>query len=136
MAGSKQVKKTFRNWIIWYLVMAMFVIGVTPKVYAGFSPSEVIGLSPDERSSDLQKVQKFIEMKMVRERLKEYGLTQDEITARLGELNDQQIHQLALKIDDLRVAADDGLGILVALLVIVILVIIIVMLLGHRVVIK
>ena len=135
MVGSKQAKKTFRNWIIWYLVMAMFVIGVTPKVYAGFSPSELIGLS-QERSSDLQKVQKFLEMKMVRERLKEYGLTQDEITARLGELSDQQIHQLALKIDDLRVAADDGLGILVALLVIVILVIITIMLLGHRIVIK
>ena len=130
------MKILFRKWIIWYLVMAMFVIGITPKVYAGFSPSEVIGLSPAERSSDLQKVQKFLEMKMVRERLKEYGLTQDEITARLGELSDQQIHQLALKVDDLRVAADGGLGIIVALLVIAILVVILIMLLGHSVVVK
>ena len=113
----------------------MFMIGITPKAYAGFSPSEVIVLS-QERSSDLQKVQKFLEMKMVRDRLKEYGLTQDEITARLDQLSDQQIHQLALKIDDLRVAADDGLGIIVALLLIAILVLILIMLLGHRVVIK
>jgi len=129
------MKKSIRNWIIWYLVTAMFVIGITPRVYAGFSPSEIIVLS-QERSSDLQKVQKFLEMKMVRERLKEYGLTQDEITARLDQLSDQQIHQLALKIDDLRVAADDGLGIIVALLLIAILVVILIMLLGHRVVIK
>ena len=130
------MKKPFRTWIIWYLVIAMFVIGITPRVYAGFSPSEVMGLSPAERSSDLQKVQKFLEMKMVRERLKEYGLTQDEITARLDQLSDGQIHQLALKVDDLRVAADDGLGIIVALLVIAILVVILIMLLGHRVVVK
>ncbi len=129
------MKKPFRKWITWYLVIAMFVIGITPRVYAGFSPSEVIGLS-QERSANLQKVQKFLEMKMVRERLKEYGLAQDEITARLDQLSDQQIHQLALKVDDLRVAADEGLGIIVALLVIAILVVILIMLLGHRVVVK
>ncbi len=130
------MKVLFRKWIIWYLVMAMFVIGITPKVYAGFSQSEVIGLSPAERSSDLQKVQKFLEMKMVRERLKEFGLAQDEIQTRLGQLSDPQIHQLAIKVDDLRVAADDGLGIIIALLVIAILVIVIIMLTGHRIVIK
>ena len=130
------MKTPLRNWIIWYLVMGMFVIGITPRVYAGFSPSEVMGFSSSERSSDLMKVQKFLEMKMVRERLKEYGLTQDEITARLDQLSDRQIHQLALKVDDLRVAADDGLGIIVALLVIAILVVILILLLGHRVVVK
>jgi len=136
MVESKQVKKTIRNWIIWYLVMATLVIGIAPKAYARFSPSEVMGFSPAERSSDLQEVQKFLEIKMVRERLKEYGLTQEEITAKLDGLSDQQIHQLALKVDDLRVAADEGLGIIVALLVVVILVIIIIMLLGHTVVVK
>jgi hypothetical protein len=95
----------------------------------------MIRSSPD-RSSDLQKVQKSLEMKMVRERLTEYGLARDEITARLDQLSDQQVHQLALKIDDLRVAADEGLGIVIGLLVIAILVIIIIMLLDHRIVIK
>ena len=130
------MKMLYRKWIIWYLVMAMFVIGITPRVYAGFSPSEVMGLSPAERSSDLQKIQKFLEMKMVGERLKEFGLTQDEIQTRLTQLSDAQIHQLAIKVDDLRVAADGGLGIIIALLVIAILVIVIIMLTGHRVVVK
>jgi hypothetical protein len=130
------MKILYRKWIIWYLVMAMFVIGITPRVYAGFSPSEVMGLSPAERSYDLQKIQEFLEMKMVRERLKEFGLTQDEIQNRLTQLSDPQIHRLALKMDDLRVGADDGLGIIIALLVIAILVVVIIMLTGHRVVIK
>ncbi len=129
------MKKASRNWIIWYLVMAMIVIGATPRAFAGLSPSEVISLS-HERSADLQTVQKFLEKKMVRERLKEYGFGQDEISARLAQLSDQQIHQLALKVDDLTVGADEGLGLVVGILVIAILVVILVMLLGHRVVIK
>jgi hypothetical protein len=129
------MRMVLNKWLTWYLVMAMLVIGITPKVYAGFSPSEMIVLS-HERSSDLAKVQKFLEMKMVRERLKEYGLAQEEIQARLDRLSDQQIHQLALRVDDLRVAADDGLGIIIALLIIAILVVILIMLLGHRVIVK
>jgi hypothetical protein len=127
--------KPLRKMIIWYLVMAMFVIGITPRVYAGFSPSEVIGFSSTERSADLKKVQRFLEMKMVGERLKELGLAPEEIQSRLLQLSDQQIHQLALKVDDLTVAGD-GLGFVIALLVIVILVIVIIQLTGHRVVVK
>jgi hypothetical protein len=130
------MKIPFRKWITWYLVVAMFVIGITPRVYAGFSPSEVIGLSPADRSSDLRKIQKFLEMKMVGERLKDFGYTPDEIQSRLDQLSDPQVHQLALQIDNLKVGGDDALGILVALLVIAILVVILVWLLGHRIVIK
>ncbi len=128
--------KSVRKWIAWYLIAAMFVIGVTPRVYAGFSPSEVLSFSPAERSSDFEKVQKFLEMKMVRERLKQYGFTSEEIQSRLVQLSDAQIHELALKIDDLQVGGDSGLGIIIAVLVIVILVIILIQLLGHRIVIK
>jgi hypothetical protein len=124
------------KWIIWYLVMAMFVIGITPRVYAGFSPSEIIALSPADRSADVQKIQKFLEMKRVRERLKEFGFTPDEIQTRLSQLSEQQIHQLALKVDDLKMGGDSGLGIIIFLLVVVILVVIILQVTGHRVVVK
>ena len=130
------MKIPFRKWITWYLVVAMFVIGITPRVFAGFSPSEVIGLSPADRSSDLQKIQKFLEMKMVGERLKDFGFTPDEIQSRLNQLSDPQVHQLAMQIDNLKVGGNDALGILIALLVIAILVVILVWLLGHRIVIK
>jgi hypothetical protein len=124
------------KWITWYLVMAMFVIGITPRVYAGFSPSEIIALSPADRSADVQKIQKFLEMKRVRERLKEFGFTPDEIQTRLSQLSEQQIHQLALKVDDLKMGGDSGLGIIIFLLVVVILVVIILQVTGHRVVVK
>jgi len=130
------LRRTIRKYVTWYLVVAMLVIGITPRVYAGFSPSEAIGISPAERSLDTMKIQKFLEMKMVGERLKELGFTQDEIRARLHQLSDQQIHQLALNLDDLKVGADSGLGIIIALLVIAILVILIIQLTGHRIVVK
>ena len=43
----------FLKYMSWYLVVAMFIIGITPRVYAGFSPSEAMDLSPIDRASDL-----------------------------------------------------------------------------------
>jgi hypothetical protein len=119
--------------ISWYLIVALFIIGVTPRIYAGFSPSEVLNISSFDRASDLQKIQSVLEMKMISERLRVLGFTQDEIQKRLGQLSDAQIHQFALQLDELKVGGD-GLGIVIALLVIAILVIILIYLTGHRVV--
>jgi len=130
------LRKAMRQYVTWYLVAAMLVIGMTPKVQAGFSPSETIGLAPAERSSDLQRIQKFLEVKMVGERLKVYGFTPEEIQARLNSLNDQQIHQIALKIDDWKVGGDSGLGIIIAVLLIFIVVVLIIQLTGYRIVVK
>lgn len=128
-------KLSFVKYISWHLIIAMFVIGVTPRVYAGFSPSEVMDLSPMNRASDLQKIQKVLEMKMISERLEQLGLTSNEVQARLDQLNDDQIHQFALKLDELKVGGD-GLGVVIALLVIAILVVILIYLLGHKITIK
>jgi len=121
--------------IAWYLVVAMFVIGITPRVYAGFVPSEGLVFTPGERTADFGKMQKFLEMKMVRERLKDLGFTSEEIQGKLRDLNDQQLHQMAMKVDELNVAGD-GAGIVVGLLIIVLLVVVIIYLSGHRVVLK
>jgi hypothetical protein len=130
------MRTPLKKWIVWYLVAALFVIGITPRVYAGFAPSEGFALTSGERASNLDKVQKFLEMKMVRERLKDLGFTPEEIQGKLNDLNDQQLHQVAMKMDDLKVGGDSGLGIVIAILVIVILVIIIIQLSGHRIVVK
>ena len=129
------MRNPLRKWITWYLVMAMFVIGITPRVYAGFSPSEFTAFAPGERAAELQKVQKFLEMKVVRERLKELGFTPDEIQSRLNQLTDPQVHQLALQVDNMKVGGD-ALGFIIAVLVIIILVIVILQLTGHKVAVK
>jgi len=132
----KEVKRMKRSWMKYvacYLVVAMFIIGITPRVYAGFSPSEAISLLPSDRASDLDKVRQVLESKMVRERLKEFGFTPDEIEKRLTQLNDEQLHQLALQLDEVKVGGDGWvvLGIIIVLAAIAVLVI---YLSGHRVV--
>jgi len=116
----------------WYLIIAMFIIGIAPKADAGIAPSEIIVMSQVDRTADLGKIQKVLEMKMVRERLEKLGFTQDEIQSKLSSLSDQQMHNLALQIDDIKAGGD--LGIVIALLVIVILVVLLIQLTGHRVV--
>ena len=137
------------------LILLMFVIGITPKVEAGFCPSEIIPIEKissetvpaetipaeritssknEDRAADLQQIQKVLELKMVRERLEKLGFSQEEIQARLSQIDNQQIHQLALKLDELR-AGGDGLGVVIGILIIAILVVILLQITGHKVII-
>ncbi len=126
-------KNPFMKAVAMYLVFAMFIIGIAPRVEAGFAPSETVVLSGFDRAADLDKIQKVLETKMVRERLQKLGFSHEEINNKVEQLSDQQIHQLALQLDELKVGGD-GLGVVIALLVIVILVIIILQLTGHKVI--
>ena len=123
----------FMRHVAWYLVIAMFIIGIAPRLDASLVQSEITPLIHVDRTADLGKIQKFLETKAVSKRFEQFGFTQDEIQKKMAQLNDQQIHQIATKIDDLKVGGD-GLGILIAILVIVILVIVILQLTGHKVI--
>jgi hypothetical protein len=123
----------FLKEVSWYLIAAMFVIAVCPRVDAGIAPSTMIAPSPVDRAADLEKIQRSLEIKAVKNRLEKLGFTNDEISARFGQLSDQQIHQLALQIDDLRVGRD-GIGIIIGILVIVLLVVLILHFTGHKVI--
>ncbi|HMK50696.1 MAG TPA: PA2779 family protein [Thermodesulfovibrionales bacterium] len=123
----------FMKQISWYLVIAMFVIGIAPRVDAGLAPSEIIALSQTDRAADLEKIQKVLELKAVSQRMTQLGLAQEEIKSRLDQLSDQQIHQTAVQLDDLKVGQGDALGLVIALLVIAILLVILLNLTGRRV---
>ena len=109
--------KPFMKCVSWGLVVAMFVMGIVPRVYAGFSPSEVIVLSESDRSVDLGKIQKILETKMIRERLEKFGFSPAEIRTRVEQLSDQQIHQLALRLDELKVGGNGAIVIIILLAV-------------------
>ena len=129
------MKKKMAKWVIWYMVAAMFLIGITHRADAAFSPSEGLPFLQSDRQSDIQKIQRVLEVKMVFERLKAFGFTQDEIQARLNQLNDLQIHQMAQNLDELNVGGDGG-EVVIAILLIAILVVLIIYLSGHRVIFK
>ena len=126
------MKRKLTKWVIWYMATVMCLIGITPRLYAGLSPSEVIALSQSDRHADLQKIQKVLELKMIRERLKQLGFSEEGIQNRLNQLPDDQIHQISSKLDELDVGGD-GAEVVIAVLVIIILGVIIYYLLGHRI---
>ncbi len=128
-------RKFWAKYLLWYLIGAMFVIGITPRAFAGFSPSEATSLAFD-RSSDLEKIRKVLEMKMVTERLREFGLTANEIGKRLSELSDEQIHQIALQLDEVKVGGDAGWVVLGVLIVLAAIAVLVIYLTGHQVVIE
>jgi len=130
----KGMRIPFMKYLAVYLAVAMFAIAVAPRLDAAMAPSALIESSRFDRAADIGKIQRALEMKAVKDRLERLGFTGDEIRARFDGLSDQQIHQLALQIDDLRVGKDDALGVVIALLVIAILVIVILQLTGHRVI--
>jgi len=129
------MKSMWVKGIVCYLVVAMFVFGITPRLYAGFSGSEALSILTFDRSSDLGKIRKTLEMKMVRERLKAFGYTSEEVEKKLSQLNDQQIHQIALSLDELKVGGD-GWAVLIIILLIAILAGVIIYVTGHRVVLE
>jgi hypothetical protein len=131
----KKMQIPFMKHISWYMIIAMFIIGIAPRVDAGLAPSEIIALAQLERGADIEKIQKVIEVKAISERLKQFGLTQNEVQARLAQMSDQQIHQVALQLDSLKVGQSDALFVIIAILVIAILVVVLLKVTGHKVII-
>jgi len=130
------MKSLWIKMISCYLVVAMFVLGITPRLYAGFSPSEAVSILAFDRSSDLEKIRKVLEMKMVQERFKNFGFTPNEIEKKISQLDDQQIHQLALSLDELKVGGSGWAWVVVILVLVAIGVIVYFYVTGHRVVIE
>jgi hypothetical protein len=121
--------------IVSYLVLAMFVIGMAPRVDAAFAPSEMLKISAEARTGDIERIRGVLENKLVTQRLRDLGYTTDEIMTRLSRMTNEEIHSFAQKLDDLKVGGD-GLGVVIAVLVIVILVLVILQLTGHKVLVK
>ncbi len=125
------MKGKLTKYVTWYMVLAMVILGMTPRVQAGFSPSETVQVGMLDRSTELKAIQKILEWKMISERLRQLGFTEEGIRERLNQLSDDQLHRLALKLDEMKVGGDGE--VVISLLVIAILVLVLVYLLGHRI---
>ncbi len=131
-------RTVFVQVLIWTLAVTTLLTGIVPPdARAMLAPPTAAG-EPGaglNRAVDLQTVQSALETKVVSQRLADYGLNQEEISARVNRLSDAQLHQLATQIDAMMPAGDAGFGIVIALLVIAILAVILIYLLDHRIVI-
>ena len=111
------------------LTLAMAWIHAAPNpalaMLAPAQPQASASSAPSyDRAADVRTVQKALENKMVRQRLKDLGLNDKEIDHRVAQLSDQQVHQLATHIHTLAPAGDDWTvpGILVLVLVVLLII--------------
>ena len=86
------------------------------------------------REMEINKIQRALENQLVREKLKAYGLTPEEVNQKLSQMSDQQIHMLAQASDKV-LAGGDILGTIIAVLIIVLLIVLILKLLGKEIII-
>ena len=115
--------------IAFALAFAMAWIHSVPNpAFAMLVPAQPQASTPAspsyDRAADARVVQKALENKVVRQRLKDLGLNDKEVDARLARLSDEQLHQLATHIHTLAPAGDDWTvpGILVIVVVVLLII--------------
>ncbi len=131
-------EKSWRlNRPVGWLVMAAFLcLSLVPaQGRAALIQSRLAdGSSLAERSAQIETIRQALEREVVVQRLADYGLTPQEVSAKLDTFSDEQLHQLAGLSDDL--AAGGILGAVIAVLVIVLLVIVIIKVSDKQIIIK
>jgi Flp pilus assembly protein TadB len=125
-------KIPFFKSITLYLVVATFFMTLPAQGWAMFIPSEE---AASVRRSDMAAIQKTLESSMIKQRLSDYGLSSEEALAKVNQLSQEQIHQVAENLDSLQAGAD-GVDALIFLLLVAIIVVVILEVTGHRVIVK
>ena len=119
------------------LLLMMLVIGlgfVPLEGHAMLAPPDDSMVSPSmsefDRARDLQTIQAVLEHKVVRQRLLELGLSEEEINGRLNRLSDAQLHQMTTQINSLLPGGslDGALGTILTVLLIILVAVVIVIL--------
>ncbi|MGH7272908.1 MAG: PA2779 family protein, partial [Nitrospiria bacterium] len=99
------IQPLLRKGLIIYLVMSVLLLGLfTPDGLAILIPSVLPGAEGSpvaQREKELQRIQGLLESRLITQRLSDLGLTAEEIRARLVQLTDDQIHQIAQRLDSL-----------------------------------
>ena len=101
---------------ICYLTVTFSILSFASSAPAMFIPSLYEGNGTGHREADLQKIQKLLESKLIEHKLSQFGLTREEIEARLHQLDDEQIHQIASQIHTLEPGANGAEVLLILLL--------------------
>lgn len=120
--------------LTWYLAFVMALLALAPRVDAFFAPASPLNaaqVAGDERT-DRARIEEFLEGRLVRARLEALGFTMAEIDERLAGLTGKQLHELALRLDDVKTGGMAE-GVLLGLLIILIVIGLVLPLLGIRI---
>ena len=102
--------------LVFYFIVAMLPsTGEASLIESRLSTGEQVS----ERAEKIESVRKALEHKVVAQRLMDYGLSQEEVMARMNSLDDKQLHQIASLSDEV---GGGVVGIVIGVLLVVILV--------------
>ena len=91
----------FNRPFVCFLTVAFSILSFASSAPAMFIPSPYGADGTNHREADLEKIQKFLESKLVQHKLSKLGLTKDEIQERLHQLDNEQLHLIASQIHTL-----------------------------------
>ena len=99
---------TFRRTLAYLLILCTLGIGFQPPAQAALLSTDA-AMSPGAR----ERVMSALERGDVRDRLQAYGVSADEVKARVAALSDDELAQLASGIDNLPAGGDSIIGAIV-----------------------
>ena len=112
--------KSYRLLIITVVLMSFTPVSLISEI----AECAMIGsqmILPDGKTSargiDVEKIRRALGNKIVAEKLKSYGLSKEEVMAKIDQMSDGQVHQLAALSNKIPAGGDAGLA--VALLIII-----------------
>lgn len=89
------------------ILTTTMVCGLKPAGWAMLAPAEIQAAAPGSaRAADMKAIQGALESKILRERLKGFGLTDAEVNSRLSKLSDKEVHQFATRIHSVNPGGD------------------------------
>lgn len=106
-------------------VLFLFSITIVPDTHAMLAPAQTAPATLTDGSSrgeNMEKVQAFLQTKIVRQRLADLGMSEEEINTRLGRLSDEEMQQVAMHIQQ-QAPAGDGVVFVLVVVILVLLVI-------------
>ncbi|MDQ7838725.1 MAG: PA2779 family protein [Thermodesulfobacteriota bacterium] len=136
--GTKLSLNGFKNPLlvfsvtVWFTAFLLFPSLATAALSGSILSSPGASLA---REAELAKVRQVLENKIAAQKLKDFGLSPDEVSGKLSSMTDEQIHHLA-SLSDRITAGGDGVGTVIGVLFIIILVIVIIKLLDKRIIIR
>jgi hypothetical protein len=129
---TQRIRKPFLAVCLAAYLLCLFSAPAVAEMIGSVTSSETSGQG--FRETEISKIQCALETVIVKEKLKAYGLSSDEINAKLQDLTGEQIHLLAQASDEVLAGGDSGLGAVIAILLIILIVILILKLSGKSVV--
>src|SRR5512146_2819138 len=111
------------------LIAASAAAGPAEAMYLRLGPGSAPDAPSVDRNAEMAAIQKTLETEVIRQRLEDLGLSSGEVLAKLSTLADEQVHQLASRIDAVQAGGHRGGSINASTLIIVLLLVLLILIL-------